>query len=617
MHSSLNFGTITDLHIIFLEQQISNKAEVPDQEELTSICGGIPQVIVHIARSFARSTVRWKHTLRTNNKFMLELENNREFDSLRGLFCWINSYFRNCPDSLKPIILYLPIFPRNQIIRRRRLVRRWIAEGYCRDSQEESAEMNGEKQFHDLLNLSVIQQPSALGLGDTRMVFCQVNGFFREYIVSRQMEENLVFELRGRCALTTNRTGRHLVISESWDRDKSVFVSIDVSRLRSLTVFGTWRSFFISESMQLVRVLDLEGASEVRSVDLKKILKVMCRLKFLSLRGCHEICHLPSSIGDLRQLQTLDLRHTSIVTLPVNIIKLVKLQYIRVGTTASYLVSQLSSYSGGHHLIGVEMHQGIRKLTALHTLGVVDVSATGRKDILKVLKMLTHLRKVGVSGVNTNNCAKFFHAIKDLEQMESLSVRLENNNVGCLGSIGLPLKNLRSLKLHGLGDRLPDWSGELTMLSKMDLEIAKLVEGVTPDSEVKKFIQFLSDLPRLCILRLHVKQLDHLNVSILTNNLEVDSFENMRTFEIASSSSSSPHVTFGKKTMKKLEQIKVDCSSGWVLFGLENLPVLKEVLLKGSSRSDVALKDDLIGKLLIHPKDKKPIVKQEKLQSSS
>ncbi|XP_048555579.1 disease resistance protein Pik-2-like [Triticum urartu] len=617
-----------------LFKKVSNKSEVAELQELTSLCGGLPKVIVEIAGSFAKNTDRWKHTLSTKNKFMLELENNGEFDSLKGLFGWMNSYFRKCPDSLKPCILYLPIFPRNHHIRRRRLVRRWIAEGYSRDSHEESAEMTGEKQFCDLINLSIIQQASALGLGGTRMVFCQVNGFFREYIVSRQMEENLVFELRGSCALTTQRTGRHLVILESWVRDRIVFESIDFSRLRSLTVFGNWKSFFVSESMRLLRVLDLEGASELEYSDLKKIVKLMCRLKFLSLRGCHEICHLPSSIGGLRQLQTLDVRHTSIVTLPVNITKLEKLQYIRAGTTAPaneattphHLVPQLSNCCGGHHLVGVVMPPGIGKLTALHTLGVVNVSASGTKAVLEDLKKLTHLHKLGVSGINKNNSNEFFRAISALVHLKSLSMRLEDNNQGCLNGIPLPLEGLRSLKMHGLGDQLPNWSGQLTMLAKMDLEIAKLMEdnvsrhsdGATPEGRRKPtrgVIKFLSELPGLCILRLRVDHLqdNQLDVSVITNDLEEDSFKKIKIFEIACSSSSK--VSFGEKTMKKLEQLKVDCCSGSSLLGLKHLPELKEVLLKGSS--DEALKADLIAVLENYPKQKKPVVKLEELRPGS
>lgn len=301
---------------------------------ITTKCGGLPKVITAIAK-YIRHEIE-NHILflslpheakkltlmQTNAEFMSLLETNPMFDSLRGLFSWIQSYFHDCPDSLKPCIFYLSIFPSSHNIRRRRLLRRWIAEGY-------STEENVEKLFVDLVKLSIIQQQSPSKRG-----VCQFNGFFREYIISRPMQDNLVFELDGHCSLDSQHAGKHLTISINWYRAKFIFESLELSRLRSLTVFGEWRSFFISADakMKMLRVLDLEDTSGVRDDHLKHIGKLMPQLKFLSLRGCKDITCLPSSLGCLRQLQTLDIKCTSIVTLPPAIMKLEKLQYVCAGT---------------------------------------------------------------------------------------------------------------------------------------------------------------------------------------------------------------------------------------------------------------------------------------------
>lgn len=85
-------------------------------------CGGLPKVIVAIGEYCRRRNK--VEDIKEN--FMDMLENDAEFDCLRGLFSWMHSYFEDCKDSLKPCIFYLPVFPTNHNIRRRRLMRRWI-----------------------------------------------------------------------------------------------------------------------------------------------------------------------------------------------------------------------------------------------------------------------------------------------------------------------------------------------------------------------------------------------------------------------------------------------------------------------------------------------------------
>ena len=141
------------------------------------------------------------------------LETEPRFHSLRALFSWMQSYFDACSGSIKLCIFYLSIFSAEKNIRLRRLLWRWIAEGYCRDTSDgRTCVENEEKFISELINLSIVQEPAS------NKVFCQINGFFDEYIVSRPMEDNLVFALEEGCSLNSARAGQHLTIRSSWDR---------------------------------------------------------------------------------------------------------------------------------------------------------------------------------------------------------------------------------------------------------------------------------------------------------------------------------------------------------------------------------------------------------------
>ncbi|XP_044435172.1 uncharacterized protein [Triticum aestivum] len=329
---------------LFREIAWGQNEPTSNEEELSKLimakCGGLPKVITAISEYWRverqRSNGQQNElTLKTiNANFMGMLEGDSRFHSLRGLFSWMQSYFDACPDSLKPCIFYLSVFPIGHNIRRKRLLRRWIAEGYSMDTPSCTAEENGEEFFSKLVKLSIIQQQGQMRQhSPSKAKKCQVNGFFREYIISRPMQDNLVFALEGRCILNTQRAGQHLTISRCWDRDKILFESLELSRLRSLTVFGKWMPFFMSANvnMRFLRVMDLEDTSGVADDDMEQVGKLLPHLKFLSVRGCQDITRLPNSLGGLRQLQTLDIKGTSVIMFPAVIMKLEKLQYLRAG----------------------------------------------------------------------------------------------------------------------------------------------------------------------------------------------------------------------------------------------------------------------------------------------
>ncbi|KAI5016812.1 hypothetical protein ZWY2020_029090 [Hordeum vulgare] len=616
-------------HSLFREVAPKNikNASPEDMARLSQLIlaksGALPKVIAALCKQLeSESTNMWYA--------WNMLENYTILDSLKGLFSWMQSYFDACSDSLKPCIFYLSVFPIGQDIRRRRLVTRWIAEGYSRDrfgnTSEDwesskdrygnTADENGEKFVSNLIEFSIIQQLT------TRNV-CQVNGFFHGYIISRPMEDNLVFSLEGFCKPNSQRTGQHLTIRKTWHRDINVYDSIDFTRLRSLTVFGEWKSFLISYKMKRLRVLDLEDTSGVTDEHLKHIVKLVTRLKFLSIRRCRGISRLPDSINGLRQLQTLDVRHTFIVMLPPDICKLPRLQYIHAGRTEPWYEGdgtitiqsapdedQITAPQQDIDItptilppppseadnVGVEVPIGIGNLTVLHTLGVVDVCSAGGKALLEELEhgKLAQLRKLKVSGINRGNIHHFFSVVSRHRHLLSLSVRLDEDVQHDITLPGPPRKSLRKMKLYGDVVNLPVWINRFNTLKCLDIDmtITKGEDLLPLEELVKKGI-----LRRLC-----AKLIQDGDLHLSMPNEQSINFQNLKI-----ECRSKVNVTFGESKLVKVLMVRCFSGSDLHFSGLEKLEYLEEVWLIGAYGK--TLKQEVQHQLSKHRKEEKPVLK--------
>ncbi|CAD6256320.1 unnamed protein product [Miscanthus lutarioriparius] len=428
-------------------------------------------------------------------------------------------------------------------------------------------------------------------LKESKVIGYRVNGFFREYVMSRPAEETIflpvevsVLEKQRHDRLTTQGIGQHLAIGSTWhdeDEDQIVFDSLDFSRLRSLTVFQKFRSFYVLDTMRVLRVLDLENALGVDDDNMEKIGKLSSRLKFLSLRGQRRISKLPESVGDLLQLQTLDIRGTSILTLPPFITRLRKLQYIRADTAFTSLENFISYPTGGF-----KVPSGIGRLEALRTLVGVRVNTAGGGRILDEIVSLPQLKKLRVSGIirKTRRRSLFFW----FNHLESLSLEFEENNPFVHWEhIGIP-KCLRSLKMYGPVEKLPPRIKDCVDLRKLTLEMATLF---TPN-----VIEVHRLLPSLRTLRLRVNKDQDGELQFLNKNL----FEKLEVLEIVSKSKL--HVRFGDGAMKKLEQLNYlhnGFQSEIQFSGLEHPVSLKQVWLLHDFPD--ALKESVQQQLAKHP----------------
>ncbi|RCV10010.1 hypothetical protein SETIT_2G077300v2 [Setaria italica] len=389
-----------------------------------------------------KTPMEWR---KLNEYISAELEMNLELGTIRTILMKI-------------------ILPEDYNISRRRLVHRWNAEGYSSDVRGKSKGEVADNYFMELIHRSMIL-PVKESVGSRKVISsCKLHDLMREISISKAMEENLVSRMEEGCTSNTQGTIRHLAISSNWEGDQSEFEStVDLSRIRSLTVFGEWKPFYISGKMRLLRVLDLESTTGRTTglVDhhLEPTGKLL-HLKYLSLRGCDVLEELPKQMRNKLCVWSLVLMAFCFSSCSLKFGK-------RDGCTfwCSAVFPFLASLADPRR--GVVVPRGLGKLKALHTLGVVNV---GRG---KAIKRLTRLRNLAVSGINKKNCQEFCSTLEHLiRHLESLQCTHERRQV-YVDDLRPPPKNLQSLKLWGTLGKLPEWVAGLQNLVRLKLECTR------------------------------------------------------------------------------------------------------------------------------------------------
>jgi Leucine-rich repeat (LRR) protein len=393
--------------------------------------------------------------------------------------------------------------------------------------------------------------------------------------------------------------------------------------------------------MKLLRVLDLEGTSGLVCHHLLPIGKLL-HLKYLSLRECEGIFHLPESLGNLEQLETLDVTGTRIIKLPLAITKLRKLQYILAGFSYNGIFGA-SSYEELMKYVPKLMRNKpcawnfflimccisicsikLAKATPI-TTDMEDEEPINRRDVCtyyccamfpflarladpfgvavpRGLRKLKALRTLGMVNIARGGKA-ILQEIKRLTRLRKLAVTgINKKNCQEFCSTLAHLSYLESLSVHsreeeGLRDCLDSLRTPPENLQSLKLygTLGKLPEWVTGLQNLVKLklertelteldgtMQVLDKLPNLAILRLLYHSFEAEAPRHLSCRREA--FPSLTALETGWSAGIDS-VLFEEGTAPKLELLH-----GWAgisLSGLSCLPSLKEVMIHKSSVDDV------------------------------
>lgn len=427
------------------------KTQVDDG--VLKMCGGIPSAITLAAGLLTGKPTEMEEPNTLGQHMLSSFE---QYYSLSPEMTKIlHMSYADLSIPLRSCFLYLIVFQEEYTINKDHLIRRWGAEGFIPRMDDESSWVTGERYFNELISRRLIQP--VYNYEDDQAVGCTVEPLILDFIRTLSREENFA---TAAAELSSGQfpceTIRRFSVDCSNEDEAVTFESIteQLSSIRSLTVFGDveempwaeteekpsppesrrrpWANKDVHESpheavsgdiegtyfllpFKLLRVLDLGDAENLRTGHLEGIGGLIL-LRYLRLGA--GILKLPEEIGELQQLETLDLRQTDSVNFSGNIDKLRKLVHIL------FRVTKID------HLLG---------MTELEEVSMIDIHIT-RESAEKLRKLLSgskRLRILGVSVTLGNTIFPIMTKAKAQWFMSFLEV--------------LAKSNLESLAIHYLG----------------------------------------------------------------------------------------------------------------------------------------------------------------------
>lgn len=311
--------------IVFGSERSCPSALANIGEKIVKACGGIPFAITIIAGVLAikpADMARWN---------MVEKQitiTGMDYLSEEGMRKFLDFCYSDLSRDMKTCLLYLSAFPKNHVIQKSRLIRRWNAEGFLPKRNEENWWETGESYFLELVARKLIEPVYDEDGNDEVPMGCKVYGLVHDFITSRSNEENLVTSeiTSNKPTYAQNDVIRRLMIDLS-NNQKDVdyfkpslwnFIwgkkTISPHKIRSLAFSGDAKQMPDLSTYKFVRVLDLEDTKALTHHQLENIGSLFL-LRYLGLEGTgvHE---LPEQIMGLQHLSTLNIRRTKVIHLP-------------------------------------------------------------------------------------------------------------------------------------------------------------------------------------------------------------------------------------------------------------------------------------------------------------
>ncbi|XP_028122291.1 disease resistance protein RPM1-like [Camellia sinensis] len=442
-------------------------------QDLVAKCKGLPLAIVALGGVMPSKylELEWR---KIYNSLSWELSNNPGLEVVKTILLLS---FNDLPYRLKCCFLYCCLFPEDYKIKRKRLIRLWMAEGFVEKVRGRTPEEVAESYLMELICRSMLQVVMRNELG--RPKNCKMHDLMRELAISTSETEKFCVVYDGREANDEEGsvTNRRMSI-QSIGRELQPWNWKGMLKLRTLLVFVVGEIALPLE-LRLLRVLDLENAwIEVLPEELADLFN----LRYLNLRGSR-VKELPKSIGRLCNLNTLDITDSKIEVLPAGITELRNLRHLKMYHFDYELLDDFQ------FVRGTTTPSNICKLKNMQVLAGVEAQA----DLMKRIKNMTQLKRIGITKVREVDEEDLCTAIQNMSLLHRLSVKVidEDEYLRMDALSSTPPRHLKVLILAGKLEKVPCWFHSLQNLTFLSLRWSRLTEDPIP------YIQALPNLGRL------------------------------------------------------------------------------------------------------------------------
>ncbi|KAL4596989.1 hypothetical protein ACB092_12G203400 [Castanea dentata] len=377
-------------------------------QKLVGKCKGLPLAIAALGSlMYSKNLSQWDEIY---NNLNWSLSNNPKLEPVKNILLLS---FNDLPYQWKHC----------HEIRRRKLVKLWMAEGFVEQVKGSTVEEVAESYLVELIFRSTLQVVKRNEFGKPKR--CKMHDLMRELAVSISEREMFGVVHDGGEEMKECKARRILIHKSD-------------TELELFTGMSKLRSFF-----KILRILDLEGVL-IHDMPIKIV-----NLFNLNLN-----------------LQTLDIRNTQIGTLPYGIGKLQNLRHL-------IMYRYTNNWNDLRYVNETQAPSNISRLKNLQTVTIIEA----KDDLIRQIQSMTQLTLIGISKVKETDENDLCVSIENMRLLLDLYIMVNNEEETLrMDALTSPPPNLQKLVLLGKLEKVPHWFCSLQRLTFLSLCWSRLAE---------------------------------------------------------------------------------------------------------------------------------------------